>query len=63
MLGKSFTALVTNYQRRYWNDDILGLKKTPLVIVDFFSNSITEENFRKRRASHSHWISGRIYAR
>ncbi len=40
--------LVTNYQKHNWREDELGRKKSPLAIVDFFSNASAEECFRKR---------------
>ena len=39
---------VTNYQRYDWDGDELGQKKTPLAIVDFFSDARAEANFRER---------------
>ena len=43
-----FYSLITKYQRRYWDKEIFGLRKTPLVIVDFFSEPVAEQNFRER---------------
>lgn len=41
-------SLVTNYQRHYWDNKELGLKKTPLAIVDYFPDRDTEDKFRNR---------------
>lgn len=41
-------GLVTNYQRHNWDEDELGRKKTPLAIVDFFSDANAEASFRDR---------------
>jgi hypothetical protein len=41
-------GLVTNYQRYNWDEEVLGKKKTPLAIVDFFPDSAAESRFRER---------------
>ncbi len=48
-------GMVTNYQRRNWGEEAFkrtkeafNLTKTPLVVVDFFSNVDDEASFRKR---------------
>lgn len=40
--------LVTNYQRYNWDNEVFGLRKSPLTIVDFFSDAVAEERLRKR---------------
>jgi len=41
-------SLVTNYQRLYWDETVLGKKKTPLAIVDYFTDEGKEKAFRNR---------------
>ncbi|HEY8949957.1 MAG TPA: SIR2 family protein [Rhizomicrobium sp.] len=38
----------TNYQRYNWESDEFGRKKSPLAIVDFFSDVDAEKQFRER---------------
>jgi len=44
--------LVTNYQTRYWQEDVFGrgLKKSPLVLIDRRSSDEEMEEIRKRYA-------------
>lgn len=41
-------AIVSNYQKYSWGKELMGGQKTPLAIVDFFSSTAAEENFRQR---------------
>ncbi|HMQ91552.1 MAG TPA: SIR2 family protein [Amaricoccus sp.] len=41
-------ALVTNYQKHNWGKGDPHPKKTPLAIVDFFSDAASEARFRER---------------
>jgi hypothetical protein len=41
-------GLVTNYQQHYWDQDVMGQRKTPLAIVDFFRDTVAEDSFRQR---------------
>lgn len=41
-------GLVTNYQRHNPDAAALGLKKSPLAVVDYFSDPMSENEFRKR---------------
>jgi hypothetical protein len=41
-------GLVTNYQQHYWDQDLMGQKKTPLAIVDLFRDKASEDSFRQR---------------
>jgi hypothetical protein len=41
-------GLVTNYQRYNWGIDAVGREKTPLAIVDSFSDPAAQERFRER---------------
>lgn len=41
-------ALVTNYQQHNWDKDVFGRKKTPLAIIDFFPDALSEARFRER---------------
>lgn len=40
--------LVTHYQRHSWDQELFGLKKSPLAIVDFFPDAASETQFRER---------------
>lgn len=42
--------LVKNYQQSYWSEDVLGLRKTPLVIVDLRQPGKEQEEFLRRYA-------------
>lgn len=41
-------ALVTNYQETHWDEDVFGLRKQPMVIVDRCQNEAEETAFRER---------------
>jgi hypothetical protein len=40
--------LARNYQRYHWDEDIFGRRKTPLTIVDFFSDAASRARFIER---------------
>ncbi len=42
--------LVRNYQRDYWNQDIVGKRKAPLVLVDYRLSGPSRDDFRRRYA-------------
>jgi SIR2-like domain len=42
--------LIRNYQGVHWDEEILGLRKTPLVLVDFRQTDAERNNFRQRYA-------------
>ena len=41
-------ALVTNCQRVQWGEEVFGMTKTPLVLVNYFSNEDDELAFQER---------------
>lgn len=42
--------LVTNYQTTYWNEDVFGLKKRPLILIDRRQSEEEMEELRRRYA-------------
>ncbi len=42
--------LVKNYQSAYWDEEVFGLKKHPLVVVDRQESEEQMEEFRRRYA-------------
>lgn len=40
-------SLVKNYQEVYWDEDVFGQKKTPLVLVDYQTSQEKIETFKK----------------
>lgn len=52
--------LVTNYQTAYWNDDVCGLKKSPLVLIDRRQSGDELEELRRRYAFVD-WTRTRTY--
>ena len=42
--------MVRNYQRVYWDEEILGLRKTPLVLVDYRPPGELRDDLRCRYA-------------
>jgi SIR2-like domain len=40
--------VVRNYQRSNWEDGLLGLKKSPLILVDYFREESSERSYRER---------------
>jgi len=42
--------LVTNYQTAYWNEDVFGLKKRPLILIDRRQSEEEMEELRRRYA-------------
>jgi hypothetical protein len=42
--------LVTNYQTTYWNEDVLGLRKSPLILIDHRQSEEELEQLRRRYA-------------
>jgi hypothetical protein len=41
-------ALVRNYQQSYWDEEVFGLKKRPLVLVDYRPDKGSIEDYRSR---------------
>lgn len=41
---------VCSYQRAYWDHDIIGHRKTPLVLVDYRARGTSRDEFRQRYA-------------
>jgi hypothetical protein len=41
-------GLVTNYQQTHWNEEVLGHKKSQLVIIDFFADAASKARFVDR---------------
>jgi len=41
-------AIVSNYQKYSWGEELMGGQKTPLAIVDFFASAAAETDFRER---------------
>jgi SIR2-like domain len=42
--------MVRNYQRKYWDEEIIGHRKTPLVLVDYRPSDPPRDDFRQRYA-------------
>lgn len=42
--------MVRNYQRAHWDEDIIGRRKTPLVLVDYRPLGASRDDFRRRYA-------------
>jgi hypothetical protein len=40
--------LVRNYQEVYWEEEMLGMKKAPLVLIDFRQSEAEQGTFRQR---------------
>jgi hypothetical protein len=52
--------LVTNYQTTYWNEDVCGLKKRPLILIDRRQSEEEMEELRRRYAFVD-WAKTRTY--
>lgn len=54
--------LITNYQREYWNEDVLGtgMRKRPLLLVDLCKSDQAKERFRQRY-SFVDWSRAEVY--
>jgi len=52
--------LVTNYQTTYWNEDVFGLKKSPLILIDRRQSEEELEELRRRYAFVD-WTKTRTY--